>query len=121
MTKTTTYVLYGGAGLVLFLAFTKLQSGGVTGTGKPASLSGLTGGGVREIGSAISRGLSSIFGSGSGEPAATDYDSTKVNSGALSFLSTSQQLDLGMQVPDTNEGGSFFGPDINPNTGAYAP
>lgn len=121
MTKTATYVVYGGAGIVLLLAFTKLQSARSTSSANQSSLTGLTGGGIREIGSAISRGFSSLFGGSAGEPAAADYDSTQVNSGALSFLTPSQQLDLGMQVPDRNEGGSFFGPDINPSTGAYAP
>lgn len=108
--KTQTVVIGGAALVVGFLVVKKLQAP------KPAtgSLSGLTGGNIADIGKSIGRGLSSIFGGDS----PSDSPSSKLNVGALDFLTPSQRIDLGMQEPTNDAAGSasgspFFGPDIN--------
>lgn len=120
MTKTATYGLWAGAAVLLFIVGSKLVSSSAPAATRQSSASGLSGGTIRDIASGITSGLGRIFGSGSaGTPDPVDSDSTKTNWGALSFLTDSQKLDLGLQIPTDRDSGSFFGPDVDPDTGAY--
>jgi len=123
MTKQGTYLLLGGGAVVAYVLVSKQKAAAAAKASPTSSLSGLIGGGIAAVKS-LSDTFGNIFGGApkSGGSGST-YDSTKVNDSALSFLSTQQKLDLGMQVPaDTSPtDGTFFGPDINPFSGDYSP
>ncbi len=117
------YIVYGAGGLVLLLVLAKVsQAKATAGAANQSSLSGLTGGEIASIGTSIGKGLKSLFGSSTGANTGGPTDGSNLNTGALSFLSPDQRVDLGLEEPtggNTLPSGDFFGPDINPSTGAY--